>query len=262
MTDQTTEIDPAVEALNADQRAVFKAVAQHGPLTDDAIVDLTGLTKGTASPRRSDLVKRGLVQQAGMGKSALGNSARLWSVVPVEERQAARARHEKKVRRRPITDFPLSDRLEMVRQLLEMNDVNDAIRQKRGRAWSRARGRSQDHQGERKQRMRENEAALREAERQDAPIAEYYKLRRNLLQSVERVRAVQNLVTEELERREYGGIAIPLSGWSEVADLLDDLCGIAQETNEAIRKVMGALGDDVIEGTVIEIEEVLELPEG
>ncbi len=261
MTDTIDNQDVAREALNDDQLAIYDAIRDHGPVTDDEIVELTGIIKGTSSPRRGDLVKLGLVQHQGWGESALGNRAKVWALVPVEERAAAKERNEGKTRRRPITTFPLNDRLEMVRQLLDMDDVNEAIRDTNGRAWARARGRSQDRQGEIKKQIRENEAALREAERLGAPLVDFYRLRRQLLQSVERVRAAENFVKEELERRNTVGAVIPLTLWPDIADMLDDLSGIANETNASIRAVMGVLGDDVIEGTVIEIT-VRELPEG
>jgi hypothetical protein len=92
-------------------------------------------------------------------------------------------------------------------------------------------------------------------------MAEYFKLRRILMQSSERVLAVGRLVADELDRRDAGRQAIPAGAWPDVADLLNDLARVCDESNAQIRDVMGNVGDDVIEGTVVEIDDFM-LPEG
>ena len=82
------------------------------------------------------------------------------------------------------------------------------------------------------------------------------------MQSIERVEAVSRLVEEELERRSSGDQKIPVGAWPDVADLLNDLARTSDDTNRQIRAVMGDLGDDVIEGTVVDVEEFMQLPEG
>lgn len=253
-----------VSRLSPARRAVYEAFLQHGAMTDDDLVIKTGIKKATSSPRRSDLVKMGLIEAVGKGKTPTGGRATRWDLVPPERIAAARAQASQKgPRRRPIQKYPLEQRLEIVRQLLDMDDLNEAIRDLHGRAWSRVRGRAQDRRGDRERERRENDARLREAEQRGSPVAEYFKLRRILMTSAERVHAVTRLVSEELERRFSGEQKIPVNAWADVADLLNDLARSCDEANAQIREVMGdTLGDDVIEGSVIVIEESLELPEG
>lgn len=266
MNTETITTDPAQDFLTGDKLAVFSAFVQHGAMTDDELVRCTGIVKGTASPRRNDLVKAGLLEVVGSGRSARGRSAKEYGIVPPERRAEAQMRGMmKRARRRPITDYSLKDRLEMARQLLDMDDVNEAIRQSNGRAWSRLRGRAQDHKGERKRQMQENDAALKEAEDRGSPLTEYYKLRRALLTSSERVHAVRRLVREELERSsDPESQTLSPDLWPEITDLLTDLSNLCDETNESINAVMGVQGDDVIDGEAFEIdlEDVRELPEG
>lgn len=67
---------------------------------------------------------------------------------------------------------------------------------------------------------------------------------------------------EEMRNRlETGHVRIPLSQWPEVVDLLEDLEELAADARQSIDAVMGRLGDDIIDGDAIVIEE-LELPEG
>jgi len=182
--------------------------------------------------------------------------------VPPERIAEARSEaNSRGPRRRPVTSLPLEKRLEIARQLLDMDDLNDALRERHGRAWSRLRGRANDRRGERHREARENEARLREADERGSPIAEYFKLRRILLGSNERVLAVSRLVSEELERRYESEVRIPPGAWADVADLLDDLAGTCNETIVRINEVMGVLGDDVIEGSAIEIDDFM-LSEG
>ena len=48
------------------------------PLTDDEIVERTGLSPNSARPRRKELVEAGLVVRIGTGKSAAGNPCAVW----------------------------------------------------------------------------------------------------------------------------------------------------------------------------------------
>lgn len=262
MHDSTSDYQKLVDGLSPAKRGVFDAFVTHGAMTDDELVQKSGIKKSTSSPRRGELVKLGLVECVGSVATAAGKKAKKWAVVPPERVAEARTdASTRRPRRRAVTSYPLETRLEMVRQLLDQDDLNDALRNQHGRAWSRTRGRSNDRRGERRREQRENDALIREAEERGSPLAEFYKLRRILFQSVERVEAVDRLVSEELERRYSTGQRIPTTAWPEVADLLDDLTRICDETNERIRKVMGVLGDDVIEGTVVEIDDFM-LTEG
>jgi predicted transcriptional regulator len=256
-------VDQIVAGLSPMKRAVYDAFVEHGPMTDDELVENSRIKKATSSPRRSDLVKLGLVESVGKVDTPGGSKATRWALVPPERIAEARAQAtEKGPRRRPISSYPLDIRLELTRQLLDMNDVNDAIAERaHGRAWSRVRGRKNDRRGERNRELRENDALLKEAQERGSPKAEYYKLRRILIQSNERVLAVSRLVADELERGSTFEQAIPIGAWPDVADLLNDLARVCDDTNAQIRKVMGDLGDDVIDGSVVEIDDFI-LPEG
>lgn len=260
-----TVVSDLVAGLNVARRAVYDTFLTHGPMTDDDLAQKSGIPKPTSSPRRGDLVKLGLLEATGKVTTPRGSKATLWALVPPERVVAARAAADARgPRTRPVTDYPLDVRLEIVRQLLDMDDLNEAIRDSaHGRAWSRVRGRANDRRGERNKEIRENAARIREAEERGAPIAEYFKLRRILLQSSDRVDAVIRLVNEELDHQRAYGQRIPIGAWPDVADLLNDLARRCDDANAKVRTVMGDLGDDVIEAEAIEIDDIdLLLPEG
>jgi predicted transcriptional regulator len=263
MTNPDTIITEALKGVSPKAKEVYGAFVKFGAMTDDNLVQATGIKKGTASPRRNDLVKAGLVEGVGQVATESGGKSMRWNVVPADRVEEARvAAASRGPRRKAISEYSLEDRVEVVRRLLEMEDVNKAIQNKSGRAWSRARGRRQDEKSSRERERRENAAKLREAEQRGSPTAEYYKLRRALIESGDKVRAVRRLVEEELERRAEGHQRIPVTAWSDVSDLLNDLERDAVECNASIRDVMGVMGDDVIEGTVVEDEIFMELIEG
>jgi predicted transcriptional regulator len=256
-------VSKTVAKLSPAKRKVYDAFVEFGPMTDDDLVEKSGIKKGTSSPRRNDLVKLGLIEQVATVETPTGTKVRKWGLVPSERIAEAMSKaNSKGPRKRPVTTYPLEMRLEIVRQLLDMNDVNDAIREKHGGAWSRARGRANDRRGERNRELRANDAMLREAEERGSPQAEYFKLRRILLQSQDRVLAVNRLVSEELDLRNSAeGLRVPPSAWPDVADLLNDLARTCDETIARIKEVVPHLGDEIIEGTVIEIDDYT-LPEG
>jgi hypothetical protein len=255
-------VDNVVARLSPARRAVYDTFVRCGAMTDDDLAENSKIKKATSSPRRGELVKLGLIEAIGKVDTPSGSKATKWALVPAEHVQEARSKaRDQGPRRRDVTSLRLHTRLELARQLLDMDDLNDAIREQHGRAWSRLRGRANDRRGERNRETRENDAWLREAQERGSPTAEYFKLRRILMQSNDRVRAVSRLVSEEIDRRFDAGPRIPPAAWPNVADLLNDLARTCDETNGRIREVMGALGEDVIEGSVVEIDDFM-LPEG
>ncbi len=262
-------MDPVIAAalagLPPKAKQVYDAFVAHGePMTDDELAEVSGIGKGTASPRRADLARAGLLEVAGHAKTKTGSTAKTWRLVPADRVAAvAEAAADKGERVKDPTKRKLEERVEIVRRLLEMDDVNAAIQNRKGKAWSRVRGRGQDEKSARERARRENAAKLREAERRGSPQAEYYKLRRALLESGDKVRAVRQLVDEELDRRfEPGGQVIPVQAWPDVVDLLDDLERDARECAERVREVMGAMDGDVIEGEAVEVDDFMKLLEG
>lgn len=61
-----------------DREKILAALAKHGPLTDEQIVERTGLGANTARPRRVELVRAGLVVAVGEGRTAGGHRAATW----------------------------------------------------------------------------------------------------------------------------------------------------------------------------------------
>ena len=64
--------------LNRLHRVVLAWLAEHGPATDEEIVAGTGLNPSTARPRRIELVRHGLVVEAGEKKTRSGRKATAW----------------------------------------------------------------------------------------------------------------------------------------------------------------------------------------
>jgi predicted ArsR family transcriptional regulator len=64
-----------------DREKILVALAKHGPLTDEQIIERTGLGANTARPRRVELVRAGLVIAVGKGRTAGGNRAVTWGRV-------------------------------------------------------------------------------------------------------------------------------------------------------------------------------------
>ena len=66
------------DTLNALHRRVLEYLAAHGPSTDEQIAIGLSMNPSTARPRRIELHKRGLVFEAGVGKTASGRKAVVW----------------------------------------------------------------------------------------------------------------------------------------------------------------------------------------
>jgi predicted ArsR family transcriptional regulator len=249
--------------LRPDHELLLAALRERGPLTDEQLTDVTGLRIQTASPRRNDLVRRGLVRQAGTAVTTRGRSAKTWCVVPEDEVAAQReAAASRKPRNKDITKQPLEWKLEAVRQLLNDEAVNAAVRDKHGRAWQRVRGRARDRDSERQQELRQLRNQMRDADNARSRLLDFLKTKRHLLESAEIVRGLGRFIDDDLER--HGGVEpmkIPTSAWPEVVDLLEDLVDVASQTVVAINAKLGRLGDDVIEGHAIEVDQFFELPE-
>lgn len=250
--------------LREQHRRVLAAITEFGPLTDAELADHAGMSVRSASPRRLELAAKGFVEQDGTTLTRSGRRAKRWKAVPddrIGEVRAAAA--SRSPRKKPISSMPLPQKLAIVRQLLDDDEVNGAIKDQHGRAWSRVRGRSQSQRSERERERREINAAIREAERQNAPMVEFLKLKRHLLEGGETVRAIGRFVAEDLQRRANGQrVSIAEGQWPEVVDLLIDVTTAADETVREVQTMMGNLGDDAIEVDAIEIDDFYELPEG
>lgn len=69
-----------VNAVDQFHRVLVTLLRAGEPLTDDEIARRSGLLRHSAGTRRGVAVKRGLVRQMGVGKSALGNRAAQWTL--------------------------------------------------------------------------------------------------------------------------------------------------------------------------------------
>jgi predicted ArsR family transcriptional regulator len=66
--------------LNRLHRLVLAWLEQHGPSTDEEIAAGLGMNPSTQRPRRIELARRGLVQQAGEKRTSSGRKATSWRV--------------------------------------------------------------------------------------------------------------------------------------------------------------------------------------
>lgn len=270
MTDDFTNADNTDNSTNGSVKIkpsefnVLEAFRQHGPMTDARLEEVTGLSVRSVSPRRRELADKGFLEIVGEDTTPSGRKAKVWGVVPEERIEAVREVNKTRTpRKKDITKLPLETKLLIVRQLLDDPAVNAAAREQHGRAWSKVRGRVEDRRSQRERERRELNAQVREAERKGSPIVEFLKLKRLVKDATETVRAVDQFIDEDLERRQDSqGMHIPVPHWPEVADSLTDLGGVVENTLESIRDVMGVLGDDVIEAVAIDLDEILELPAG
>jgi len=241
---------------------VLAAFVEHGSMTDQTLERVTGKSIRSVSPRRRNLADKGYLEEVGTAVTDSGKQAKVWGIVPDDRIAEVREKNKTRPqRKKDIRKLPLETKLEIVRQLLDDPAVNEATRDRHGRAWSKLRGRVQDRRGQRERERRELNAEIREADRKGSPIVEFLKLKRLVYDATETVRAVERFVGEDLERREVlAGMHIPVAHWPEVVDVLTDLGAVVEATLEDIRQTMGVLGEDVIEGFAIEVDEIFELP--
>jgi predicted ArsR family transcriptional regulator len=68
----------APQTLNRLHRLVLEYLREHGPATDEEIAAGLAMNPSTARPRRIELVRRGMVVEAGVRKTASGRHATAW----------------------------------------------------------------------------------------------------------------------------------------------------------------------------------------
>jgi hypothetical protein len=66
--------------LNRLHRLVLEYLREHGPATDEEIAAGLSMNPSTARPRRIELVRRGMVVEAGVRKTASKRNASVWQV--------------------------------------------------------------------------------------------------------------------------------------------------------------------------------------
>jgi DNA-binding Lrp family transcriptional regulator len=243
-----------VKKLRPAQSAVLKAFQDHGPDSDAAIAKQLGMSGNTFRPRRRELADLGLLEKVGTVSTPGGRQAAVWGAVPPERIAAAKAAAvARKPRRKSIQDQPLDWKLETVRQLLADDEVNSAIRDNHGKAWSRARGRArQTHDRDR----RELKEQMAQAERDGSAFLDFLKAKSNLLRAMEMIRAIDRVAGDELERRDnFRHLSIPEEHWPEISDLLSEIDDAVQATLAHIREIFGDMGPDVIDVEAIEMDD-------
>jgi hypothetical protein len=253
----------STKKLSNTQERVLAAFLEHGPMNDEILVERTGINMRTASPRRRSLADLGLLEEVGKAPTRSGRMAVVWA--PVSEDRVAEVRDlaaKRDPRRQPVTSLPLEKKLQLVRELLDDAETNEAVQKQNGRAWRKVRARNRDRTGQREHERREMNRLLKEAQKDPTGLVDFLKAKRNLLDVMEAMRGTSEFLKEEMENRRHNGhVRIPTEYWPDVQDLLVDLEELGRDAREAIDDVMGRLGDDVIEGYAIEVGE-LELTEG
>lgn len=73
------EAADAIRTTAAHQRAVvLAAIKEHGPVSDQRLERLTGLSGNSIRPRRGELEAAGLIVHAGKGTTESGRTCDLW----------------------------------------------------------------------------------------------------------------------------------------------------------------------------------------
>ena len=70
----------SVKGRVSNMRGLVLEVLRDGPLTDEQIAQVSGLSPNTARPRRVELVDAGLVVKAGISRTKSGRKAVAWGL--------------------------------------------------------------------------------------------------------------------------------------------------------------------------------------
>lgn len=248
-----------VEHLRETQRPIYDVLRDFGPQTDEQIQRRIDKPANKVCPRRLELVKMGLVEEAGNGTTTTGRKAKLWQVVPPERVAEAKvAAAGRKERRKTILDAPLEDQVKAVQLLLRDGRVNAAIMNLQGRAGERARGRAQGAKSAAERERREIREQIKEAEREQAAVLHFLKLKRNLKDTEQVIRAVTSFIDADMQRgRDYGEPLIHADYWPEVRALLSDVIDLATDARDRLDVATGESNADIIDVEAVEIVELV-----
>ena len=79
------EVQTSIEAFNSVknnignlQRTVLDVIIIHSPVTDERIAEISGLNPSTARPRRIELLRLGLIEEAGIEYSKAHRLSKTW----------------------------------------------------------------------------------------------------------------------------------------------------------------------------------------
>lgn len=81
------EVQTSIEAFNSIKnnvttmrRVVLNTILEHSPLTDERIAEISGLNPSTARPRRIELLRMGLIEEAGIEYTKAHRLSKTWRV--------------------------------------------------------------------------------------------------------------------------------------------------------------------------------------
>jgi hypothetical protein len=249
----------AVATLPPAQKRVFDALCDNGPLDDHelgAALDTDGTRSGFTT-RRGELVKLGLVREAGRR-----GRRRLWEVTPPAEVEAERERATQVTPRlrviRRFRDLPLETRWEIAMAIADDEELQNAISDPQGAATRRQRNAFKKAVQRRERNRREDARRLKEALEQELPGVEAMRFRQILRESNDAIRAIRALYDEERERPVLlSEAAVPDAEWERILHEIEE--GIRQHelVYELIAPLIGAPSRRVVdielgEGDVVE----------
>jgi hypothetical protein len=252
--------DPAraeLAALRPLQVDVYRALRDHGPVTDDVLAGLMQRGIRRVSPRRNDLTKLGLVHWVGRTDPADGTPAKLWAIVPHDEIVKARHAAAKRGRRRKRLDtYTLDERLQLVRSLMRMPDVNQALlddhSKTAGAKHARREARAAQQEAERERR--ELNDHIKQAERHASPDLNFLKAKRQMRSAVDAIRELGRVLGENLDSVELNGMPlIHPDHWPEARALLRELIIEAQDIDDDLT---GLIGDEDVDDDLIIVEAI------
>jgi hypothetical protein len=237
--------------LRPSQYAVMRSIRGAGPLTDQEIADRLGKSIRMVVPRRSELMRAGLVVSAGRKTTGSGRSANVWGTVALDEiEQAKQAAAKKGLRKKKLTDYSVEDQVRMVQVLVRIPTVNEALLgdMSTSAQAKRARREARNAQKEYEQRRREWAEKVRQAERDASPELNFLKAMGQLRRGTDAVREIGKVFQTDLDALEFDGHAfISPDNWREARTQVEELLELAQLLDHAIGVAIGDVEDDVIE---------------
>jgi hypothetical protein len=252
--------------LRPSQYEIMRVIREAGPLSDQELGDRFGdKTIQSVIPRRSELTRAGLVTSAGKTKTKSGRSANVWRAASVDEiEHLQQAAEEKGKRRKKLTDYTVDEQVRIVKVLVNIPKVNDALR---GDASTtnqakRARREARAAQREHEQRRREWAERVRQAERDASPELNFLKAMGQLRRGTDAVREIAKVFKDDLDALEFDGhMAISSHHWREARDQVGELLQLAEQLDHALGVALGDIEQDYIDMEPLDDED-LELMEG
>lgn len=258
--------DPAREqlaALRMTQVAVYRALREGGPMTDDELVTYMGRKKSETGPRRVELVRLGLIREVEKRATPAGRRAAAWGVVPHDEVAGAKqVAREKGLRRKHLDDYSLAEQLQIVQYLIKKDEVNDALlgEKSRSKAKDRARREARNVQADRDRARRDFNERVRQAEREASPQLVFLKAVGVLRRAADAVREIDRVIEENLDNYLlFGSADIAPEHWPEVRQELQQVIALATSADRQLAKMLEDDDALVVDFDEFDEAEVLEL---